>query len=247
MLGASGQIRKTRYLAVLASVLTCVAVPAAMARGQNSSSDATAPEAASRTTDSTAGKSGTATHRKKGTASHKGSSPVTSKTSVKTASATHHSSRRSSRKSKTKRVRGQQKIDSERAASIQTALIREHYLSGQPSGVWDAASEAAMRKYQSDHGWQTKEVPDSRALITLGLGPSNDHLLNPESAMTSTPIAPRSYAPSVESHTSDAPAAGRADTHPSAKPASTPAAQPTPAPPPPVAPPKDSDDSADPQ
>ena len=88
-------------------------------------------------------------------------------------------------------MRGQQKIDGERARSIQEALIREHYLSGEPTGTWNQASEEAMRRYQGDHGWQTKEVPDSRALIKLGLGPSKDHLLNPESAMTTAPDAPR--------------------------------------------------------
>ena len=30
-----------------------------------------------------------------------------------------------------------------------------------------------MRQYQSDHGWQTKLTPDSRALISLGLGPNH--------------------------------------------------------------------------
>jgi hypothetical protein len=44
-----------------------------------------------------------------------------------------------------------------------------------------------MQRYQADQGWQSKTTPDSRALIKLGLGPSNDHLLNPESAMTSSP------------------------------------------------------------
>jgi hypothetical protein len=48
-----------------------------------------------------------------------------------------------------------------------------------------------MRRYQAANGWQTKTVPDARALIKLGLGPSHDHLLNPESAMTSAP-QPRS-------------------------------------------------------
>jgi len=44
---------------------------------------------------------------------------------------------------------------------------------------------------QGDNGWQNKTVPDSRALIKLGLGPNQDHLLNPESAMTSAPEAVR--------------------------------------------------------
>ncbi len=61
-------------------------------------------------------------------------------------------------------------MESERATAIQEALIRSGYLSGEPSGQWDADSMAAMRKLQSDNGWQTKLVPDSRALIKLGLG-----------------------------------------------------------------------------
>jgi len=88
-------------------------------------------------------------------------------------------------------VRGQEKIDSDRAQQIQEALIRAHYLNGEATGSWDQASEDAMRKYQADHGWQSKTVPDSRALISLGLGPSKDHLLNPESAMTTVPSAPK--------------------------------------------------------
>ena len=80
--------------------------------------------------------------------------------------------------------RGQQAIDSGRTRQIQAALIREHYMQGEPSGSWDSATQAAMKRYQADQGWQSKQIPDSRALIKLGLGPSHDHLLNPESAMT---------------------------------------------------------------
>ena len=63
-------------------------------------------------------------------------------------------------------------MDSARAVQIQTALIRKGYLSGSPSGVWDSQTQAAMQKYQSDNGWQTKLTPDSRAIIKLGLGSS---------------------------------------------------------------------------
>jgi peptidoglycan hydrolase-like protein with peptidoglycan-binding domain len=62
-------------------------------------------------------------------------------------------------------------MDTERATQIQSALIKSGYLSGSPTGVWDAQSTAAMQKLQSDNGWQTKITPDSRALIKLGLGP----------------------------------------------------------------------------
>ena len=105
-----------------------------------------------------------------------------------------HATTNRSRGKKGSKKRGQAAIDSTRARQIQTALIREHYMQGQPSGTWDAATQAAMHRYQADQGWQSKQIPDSRALIKLGLGPSHDHLLNPESAMTSAPGDPKAAA-----------------------------------------------------
>jgi len=105
--------------------------------------------------------------------------------SAHTTSGKHKKSRKSASK------RGQQKIDPTRAREIQEALIREHYLDGAATGTWDAKSQSAMQRYQADHGWQSKVVPDSRALIKMGLGPDREHLLNPESAMTSQPETPR--------------------------------------------------------
>jgi hypothetical protein len=96
------------------------------------------------------------------------------------------------KRSRKPRVRGQKAIDTDRARQIQEALIREHYLKGQPSGQWDAQTQQAMQHYQADQGWQKKTVPDARALIRLGLGPGHEHLLNPESAMTTEPAVPRS-------------------------------------------------------
>jgi hypothetical protein len=120
-----------------------------------------------------------------------------------TAVTAHNSKYPNSRKGKKKTARGQQKIDSERAQAIQEALIREHYMSGTPTGTWNQSSEDAMRRYQADHGWQSKTVPDSRALISLGLGPSHDHLLNPESAMTTGPFPPRSESSTPASHSAE--------------------------------------------
>ncbi|MCI0352406.1 MAG: peptidoglycan-binding protein [Acidobacteriales bacterium] len=92
--------------------------------------------------------------------------------------------------------RGQQAIDKQRAREIQEALIREKYLQGEPNGVWDARSKQAMQKFQAAHGWQTRSVPDSRALIELGLGPKHENIINPETAMTPaavmTPVSSRS-------------------------------------------------------
>lgn len=100
----------------------------------------------------------------------------------KTGSSKHHTSSRHRRGRKTSwKRKGQQRIDADRTREIQQALIREKYLSGEPTGVWDSRSQAAMTRYQADNGWQSKVTPDSRALIKLGLGPdySKEQLLNP--------------------------------------------------------------------
>jgi len=93
----------------------------------------------------------------------------------------------SKHKTSSPRRRGQQSIDSERATQIQEALIREHYLSGNPSGLWDASTVAAMQKFQSDKGWQTKLMPDSRALKTLGLGPDYSSAINAKDSSFAPP------------------------------------------------------------
>ncbi len=95
------------------------------------------------------------------------------------------------------RKRGQQSIDSERATQIQQALIREHYLSGDPTGSWDAASVSAMQKYQSDQGWQTKLTPDSRALKKLGLGPDYSSAINAKDS-SFAPAPPESTIPTEQ-------------------------------------------------
>jgi Putative peptidoglycan binding domain len=150
-------------------------------------------------------------------ATHKNTVSTTSKTSSVTAhsaSAAHPATKSKSAHSQTtstrtgshkgkraKKVKGQQKIDSERTHQIQEALIRQHYMTGEATGKWDATTEDALRRFQADNGWQNKTVPDSRALIKLGLGPSHDHLLNPESAMTTSADAPQSTPASVPAST----------------------------------------------
>ncbi len=89
--------------------------------------------------------------------------------------------------SKSHKLHGQREIDSNRVTEIQRALIREHYLSGDPSGKWDATTEAAMRKFQGDQGWQTRLMPDSRALKKLGLGPDYSRAINAKDASFTAP------------------------------------------------------------
>ncbi len=111
-------------------------------------------------------------------------------------SSTSHSStthKLSHSRHKTRRPRGQQAIDSDRVTQIQQALVREHYLTADPNGDWDSTTIAAMQKYQADHGWQTKLMPDSRALKSLGLGPDYSTALNARGSSFATP--PSSAAP----------------------------------------------------
>jgi len=162
------QIRGWRQLGLCS--LLCLAVPG-LAMAQTQTSTATAPTKPAQAAATPAKKHHTSAHSTS-TSAHK----------------------KSSRGKKGSRKRGQRAIDSTRARQIQEALIREHYMQGQPTGVWDSATQAAIQRYQADHGWQSKTTPDSRALIKLGLGPSPDHLLNPESAMT-TPTVPAASDP----------------------------------------------------
>src|SRR5271170_1636881 len=82
---------------------------------------------------------------------------------------------------------GQRTIDDARAAQIQTSLIKSGYLSGEASGHWDPQTESAMQKFQEDNGWQTKLIPDSRAIIKLGLGPAHNSSLSSTSSTTAAP------------------------------------------------------------
>jgi len=116
--------------------------------------------------------------------------------SAKKASArTSTSKKKKSQKRSARRPRGQQAIESARAIQIQEALIAAGYLKGSPSGKMDAATKAALVKLQSENGWQTRVVPDARALIKLGLGPDHSNLLNPDTAMLPGSTASASVAP----------------------------------------------------
>ncbi len=104
------------------------------------------------------------------------SAPAFSAPTHKKVGSSHSRSHKTAKKSH--KLHGQQAIDAARVTEIQQALIREHYLTGEASGQWDTDTTAAMRKYQADQGWQTKLMPDSRALKKLGLGPDYSGAIN---------------------------------------------------------------------
>ncbi len=115
-----------------------------------------------------------------------------------TSSHTSASHRLAQSKHRSRRVRGQQAIQPERVTQIQQALIREHYLNSPANGNWDATTIAAMQKYQADHGWQTKLMPDSRALLKLGLGPDYSGAINAQGSSFAVPPAGSSTAPASQ-------------------------------------------------
>jgi peptidoglycan hydrolase-like protein with peptidoglycan-binding domain len=99
-------------------------------------------------------------------------------TSGQASSSSHKVTTTKHRASFSRRARGQQAIEPERVTQIQQALIREHYLNSDANGKWDTTTQAAMQKYQADNGWQTKLMPDSRAIKKLGLGADYSTAIN---------------------------------------------------------------------
>jgi peptidoglycan hydrolase-like protein with peptidoglycan-binding domain len=113
-----------------------------------------------------------------------------------TSSRARHSRKISLKTAKPHKLHGQTAIDSNRATEIQQALIREHYLTGEATGSWDSTTQAAMQKYQSDQGWQTRLMPDSRALKKLGLGPDYSGAINAAGASFAAPSPSSTIPPS---------------------------------------------------
>ena len=50
-----------------------------------------------------------------------------------------------------------------------------------------------MQKYQADQGWQTKLMPDSRALKKLGLGPDYSDAINAKNSSFVSRLRPAPF------------------------------------------------------
>lgn len=96
--------------------------------------------------------------------------------------------RRASRRRR-RRQPAQQRPTPERIREIQQALIREGYLEGEPTGKWDAATAAAMRRLQKDNGRPQTGKSDALSLIALGLGPETGGMGAPRPPTTSEEAA----------------------------------------------------------
>jgi hypothetical protein len=62
----------------------------------------------------------------------------------------------------------------DRYIEIQQALADAGYFEGSVNGVWNDASIAALRDFQTDQGLNPTGKVDSLSLIRLGLGPKYD-------------------------------------------------------------------------
>ncbi|MFN7543045.1 MAG: peptidoglycan-binding domain-containing protein [Acidobacteriota bacterium] len=62
----------------------------------------------------------------------------------------------------------------ERIRLVQQALIERGYLQAEATGVWNAQSVEALKKFETEQTWKADGKIDSRGLIALGLGPQYD-------------------------------------------------------------------------
>jgi peptidoglycan hydrolase-like protein with peptidoglycan-binding domain len=97
----------------------------------------------------------------------------------------------------TKKVSGQKAPTADRIGEIQTALSRDGYYQGDPSGKWDSNTVAALQKFQSAHGIDADGKLDAPTLQKLGLGSDIAGVSAPKAVVPgSRSAAPPSNAPS---------------------------------------------------
>jgi peptidoglycan hydrolase-like protein with peptidoglycan-binding domain len=79
-----------------------------------------------------------------------------------------------SKRAPARKARGQQQPEPQRIREIQQALSERGY-AVEPTGVWDAATVEALKRFQEDHNIRNltgRGKLDPLTLIALGLGPS---------------------------------------------------------------------------
>ena len=159
-------VRKACSGVVCVLLLVCLGISAAHAQPQTSTASSTSSKA---------------TGSKTKTSSKKKHHKTTTHSAGKSVPGTSHSVASKSKRSSRRRPRGQQKIDSERAQAIQEALIREHYLTGEPTGTWNQASE--------DANAGTERAPPVSAAIVLSATTATHGLPNAIPRITSETLA----------------------------------------------------------
>jgi hypothetical protein len=107
---------------------------------------------------------------------HKTSTSSSQHTSVHS-SAKHRPPSKAALAAAARHRRSMMRPESDRIGTIQQALVKSGYLSGEPTGRWDDQTREAMRRYQADNGFPVTGLPEAKSLMKLGLGP---HPLPPE-------------------------------------------------------------------
>lgn len=155
---------------------------------------ATAPGTKSKphSTSKTGGKSRTAskstTTGKSKTAKSSGHRSTTAKTGKSSKSTTAAKRGKGSHSSSDAAWRSRQLAPTpDRYKEIQSALVERGYLKKDASGVWDADSADAMRRFQQDQSLEATGKLNSLSLIALGLGPKHTA---PAPAPAAAPVAP---------------------------------------------------------
>jgi peptidoglycan hydrolase-like protein with peptidoglycan-binding domain len=78
-------------------------------------------------------------------------------------------------------------IPRERVREIQQALIERGFLEGPPTGVYDAQTVEAMKRFQHAEGIEETGYPTAHALYRLGLHPASSRGSSSSSARRSPP------------------------------------------------------------
>ena len=103
---------------------------------------------------------------------------------------------RTTRRRRTRREPVQLAPTPDRIREIQTALVREGYLKGDPSGKWDADTTDAMERFQQNHALNPTGKLDALSLQKLGLGSEIAGVSAPQPAVpisaASQPADPKS-------------------------------------------------------
>jgi peptidoglycan hydrolase-like protein with peptidoglycan-binding domain len=100
-------------------------------------------------------------------ATQKSSSSASASSSHATSSS---AKKKSHRRRPVRREVGQKSPTADRIQEIQSALAREGYYKGDPSGKWDSDTQDAMRHFQEEHDLTGTGKIDAQSLQKLGLG-----------------------------------------------------------------------------
>lgn len=178
---------RTAAILALASVLSYGAVDTTAPQKPKSKSTtrkkSTTASSARRKITAKAGKSSAASRGK--TTAKAGTSSKKSKTAARR--------RKKSGSASTWRTR-QSAPTPDRYREIQSALAQRGYLKKDASGVWDADSADALRRFQQDQSLDATGKLDSLSLIALGLGPKHNA---PAPAPSAPPHVPEPQTPAT--------------------------------------------------